>query len=448
MPGRTQSWPSWPEFSAPGTKEVRDEDFATAMKTIIAEYGADNLQKSWMKVCHELKVITDEIAEKGSNVIPIFETDSILSDGFTDTQRAEVQRVGAFVCRATVSEQEAKAHYEDLTKFTAANKSAIKAWPADNPSMLILYNSPTQNAIRTHPNHLGLQRRLNELWHNYDVSEETSPDPLLFLDGVRDRPPGKPFLGLGPHIDAGSLCRWADPAYRNVYSHIFSGSPEAHDAFDIRLRKDADQALYKGMAHSTVLRTFQGWTALTPTQAREGTIMVYPNLKYAMAYMLLRPFFTPPSEESGKDIMDPETWSLNEGDAWFPGTFKVQSQRLSRTSHPHLRLEECLVYMPKVNAGDTVWWHCDVCHAVDTEHTGKENAAVAFIGSCPTTPTNKAYIKEQLAATLAGRPPADYAEGNENDLDETTLQGYVGLVGLSAEARRAFGFEIAPWNTF
>ncbi|KAH7392003.1 hypothetical protein DE146DRAFT_617871 [Phaeosphaeria sp. MPI-PUGE-AT-0046c] len=444
MPELMQAWPSWPEFSNLGLDEAKDQDFTAAMKTIVTEYGTESLRKSWIKVCGELRTITDEIVQKGSEIIPTFTTDEILSNGFTDTQRAEVRRIGAFVCQATIPEAEVKAHYKNLTKFTAANKDAIKAWPADNPSMLILYNSPTQNALRSHPKHLGLQHKLNELWHNYDTTEETSSEPLLFLDGVRDRPPGKPFLGLGPHIDAGSLCRWAAPSYRKVYQNIFSGNPEAHDAFDIRLRKDADQALYKGRAHSTVLRTFQGWTALTPTQAREGTIMVYPNLKYAVAYMLLRPFFVPPSKESGADIMDPETWTLREEDAWFPGTFKTQSQRLSRTSHPHLRLDECLVYMPKVNSGDTVWWHCDVCHAVDTEHTGQGNAAVAYIGACPTTPTNKTYIREQLAATLAGRPPPDYAEGNENDLDETKLEGYVGLDGLSDEARKAFGFETAP----
>jgi hypothetical protein len=75
--------------------------------------------------------------------------------------------------------------------------------------------------------------------------------------------------------------------------------------------------------------------------------------------MLLRPFFRPPMEE-GADVMDPETWTLDDKTGWFPGTFKTQSQRLSRVSHPHLKLEECLVHMPKVNPGDTVWWHCDV----------------------------------------------------------------------------------------
>jgi hypothetical protein len=359
MPATTREWPAWPEFTTPDTTESKDPDLLSVKKAIIAEYGAEELRQSWIKICQELRTITDEIIEKGNEMIPIFDTSEVLSKGFNDTQKAEIQRIGAFICRATIPEAETNSHYEEMTRYVANNKASIQAWPKESPSMLILYNSPTQNAIRSHPNHLKLQRTLNELWHGYDASEGTSPEPFAYLDGIRDRAPGQPFLGLGPHIDAGSFCRWADPAYRKVYDNIFRGEPEAHDAFDIRLRKDADQEMYKATAHSTVLRTFQGWTALTPTAPREGTIMIYPNLKYVIAYMLLRPLFQPPKDKNA-DIMDPRNWTLDEETGWFPGTFKTQSQRLSRASHPHLRLEECLVYMPKVNAGDTVWWHCDV----------------------------------------------------------------------------------------
>lgn len=359
MPATTREWPAWPEFTAADATHIKEPDLLSIKKTVIAEYGSEALFQSWIKVCHELQAVTEEIVEKGSRIIPVFDTAEILSNGFSEAQQAEVQRIGAFICRATIPEAETNSHYDDMTKYVAENKKSIQAWPKESPSMLILYNSPTQNAIRSHPNHLNLQRKLNGLWHNYDASNDTSPEPLAYLDGLRDRAPGQPFLGLGPHIDAGSLCRWADPAYRKVYDNIFRGRPEAHDSFDIGLRKDADQEVYKAMAHSTVLRTFQGWTALTPTAPREGTIMIYPNLKSVIAYMLLRPFFQPPKDKNA-DVMDPETWTLDEETGWFPGTFKTQSQRLSRMSHPHLRLEECLVHMPKVNPGDTVWWHCDV----------------------------------------------------------------------------------------
>ena len=453
MPASIREWPAWAEYTSEDAASVKDPEFLAIKKSIIAEYGAEALRKSWIKVCKQLEAITDEIADKGNTIIPTFETSQVLDDGFTAVQEQEIKRIGAFVCRGTVPATETTSLYSDLKQYVADNKDSIQAWPAESPSMLVLYNSPTQNALRSHPNHLKLQRKLNELWH--DSTDETSPDPLVYLDGVRDRAPGQPFLGLGPHIDAGSLCRWADPTYRKVYGSIFSGEPDNHDPYDLGVRKNADQELYKGMAHSTVIRTFQGWTALTPTAPREGTIMVYPNIKTAIAYVLLRPFFTPPQDLAY--IMDSEKWTLNDSTGWFPGTTKPDSQRLSRASHPHLRLEECMVYMPQINPGDTVWWHCDVClsnphllaslilykmcHAVDTEHLGQNNASVAFIAACPTTPVNELYVKRQLAAILGGRPAPDYAEGND-DLDETAMKGYVGLGGLGDEARRAFGFHL------
>ena len=48
---------------------------------------------------------------------------------------------------------------------------------------------------------------------------------------------------------------------------------------------------------------------------------------------------------------------------------------LSPESHPHLRLGECMVSVPKVKPGDTVFWHCDVVHAVEKEHTGSGDSA-------------------------------------------------------------------------
>jgi hypothetical protein len=55
---------------------------------------------------------------------------------------------------------------------------------------------------------------------------------------------------------------------------------------------------------------------------------------------------------------------------------------------------------------------------------------------------NKAYIKRQLTATLAGRAPPDYTMVDDIDTDETKLKGYVGLDGLTGVARTAFGYGL------
>lgn len=80
-------------------------------------------------------------------------------------------------------------------------------------------------------------------------------------------------------------------------------------------------------------------------------------------------------------------------------------------------------------------------HAVDTEHLGEENASVVFIAACPTTSINKTYIKSQLEASLAGRPPPDYVIG-AGDLNEIAFKGHAGFDGLSTEAKKALGFEL------
>jgi ectoine hydroxylase-related dioxygenase (phytanoyl-CoA dioxygenase family) len=34
-----------------------------------------------------------------------------------------------------------------------------------------------------------------------------------------------------------------------------------------------------------------------------------------------------------------------------------------------------MVSVPKVNPGDAVFWHCDVVHSVEQEHTGSGDSA-------------------------------------------------------------------------
>ncbi|KAH8590336.1 hypothetical protein B0O99DRAFT_552441 [Bisporella sp. PMI_857] len=434
MPGRIRQWPAWGEYGPAPGKDIEDPEFLRAKRDIIEKYGADSLRQSWISVCNELGRVTDDIASHGSATIPILTADHIIEKGFMPHEISAIKRTGCCIIRGVIPETEASQLYQDLKQYVTDNKPHITGWPKESPAMLMLYDSPTQNIIRTHPRQLRLQRILNEFWH--DETRKTSPDPLVYYDGIRDRVPGQPFLGLGPHVDAGSLCRWADASYRKVYDKIFSGSALEHDAWDLGVRKDAVQDLFQGEAHSKVFRSFQGWTALTRTAPNEGTLLLYPNVSVVVAYMLLRPFFRPPADKSL--IMDPTTWTLDESD-YFPGTFKPHSQRLSRSSHPHLRLEECLVHIPKMQAGDTVWWHCDVCHAVDPNHEGTENASVAYVAACPTTQINTEYVKAQLQAISSGQAPPDFHPGSGSD--ERMFKGYKGHRDLSMEARKAYGYD-------
>ena len=359
MPAETVEWPPWKEFvldKSVSEQYQKDNDYTTSKKAVIEEFGEDALRKSWLKTCAELEKVTEEIEAKGSKIMPEITLQEVLQNKVSDETKDEIKRVGCFIVRDVIPKQEADGLFRDLKQFMETNRSLVKGWPEATPSILRLYSTPTQNTARTPPNQLQLMRWINSLWHWTDP--EVSADPLLYADAVRVRPGKSPFLGLGPHIDAGSLCRWGDKHYRRVYESIFSGNPEKHDCYDMDARKDADQMKFPGPGQSTVLRAFQGWTALTRTAPREGTIRLYPNVKWSIAYVLLRPFFKPPADES--KIMDASAWTFDAEGPWFPGTDKQTSQYLSRPSHPHLRLEQCLLHVPTIEAGDTVWWHADV----------------------------------------------------------------------------------------
>lgn len=359
MPHALETWPAWKEYGN-GSDNSLDQSFADAKAEIIAQYGEEAIRQSWSKVCKNLEAVTERLARLRSEAVPIFDMQAIGNGGFSDAQRDQLKSSGCCIVRGVLTDDEAGSLFRDLKEFTANNKGRIPGWPAESVAIYNLYNSPSQIAIRTHPNHIKLQRMLNSLYH--DESGSTSPEPLSYTDAVRIRSPGQPFLGLGPHIDAGSLCRWADPQYRKVYEAIFSGHPENFDAYDLGARHKANQFLFEAKAHSVVFRSFQGWTALTPAAAREGTLMLYPEVSNVIAYVLLRPFFSPPSNE--EDIMDAAKWTFDAETTAFPGTFKDQSQRMSITSHPHLRFKQCLTYIPKMNPGDTVFWHTDVSNFI------------------------------------------------------------------------------------
>ena len=140
--------------------------------------------------------------------------------------------------------------------------------------------------------------------------------------------------------------------------------------------------------------------------------------------------------------MNASKWTFDAETPWFPGTFAGDSQMLSPSSHPHLRLKECMVPIPAMEPGDTIWWHADMCHAVEVEHNGKNEACVAYIAAAPSTKQNKRYMKQQLEDLLKGVPPLDFRHNDcASERDFVGFQGEVSVLG--DEGRRALGFGLA-----
>ncbi|KAL6399647.1 hypothetical protein AUP68_17052 [Ilyonectria robusta] len=430
MAGKAATWPDWPEFVK--TTAESGDDLVGYKTAIVEKYGKESLVKSWLKVCKELASVTAKISAAGNSIIPEVQ----YGDMFTldPEEKQKLKDTGCFIVRNVYTREQADEWFKNLKDYVAANRPSIRGWPVETPFILNLYYSPTQIAARSHPHQLKLSEELNTWWH--DDAGVSSPEPLSYADGVRIRPPGVQFYGLGPHIDAGSLSRWADATYQLAYGAVFSGNPELLDNYDLTHRKSANQALFPGSAHSRVFRSFQGWTALTSTGPREGSLMLYPHVKWTIAYVLLRPFFKQP--ESEEDIMDATKWEFDDTTPWFPRTFRDNSQLLSPYSHPHLRMRECLVSIPHMNAGDTIWWHADMCHAVEVEHTGDHDSSVAYIAATPRTAENISYVKGQLEDFLNGLPPEDFRAGpKEHEFNLFT--GEKGIIGEAGRSAMGFG---------
>jgi hypothetical protein len=278
-------------------------------------------------------------------------------------------------------------YYEDQKKKADIDKY-FSDLQSGKPQIFGLYWSKTQVNIRQ-SNELDVVKKwLNKLWIN-EHDGETIFDPnheLVYADRVRRREPGDKTLGLSPHCDAGSVERWVDKGYQGVYEKIFSDNFSEYDPFNAAYRNTTQEIESPAVSH--VFRTFQGWVALTEQGPGDGTLQLIPLAK-SMAFILTRA------------LLD----DVDENDLCG----SKPARALSVNSKYHSLLLRGLVSIPKMNAGDTVWWHPDVVHGVEDHHTGKGYSNVAYVGSTPHCKKNLAYAKKQSIKFLEGKSPPDFA---------------------------------------
>lgn len=260
--------------------------------------------------------------------------------------------------------------------------------------------------------------------------------PLSYADRLRIRRPGDAQFTLGPHVDSGSIERWEDPTYAKVYKEILeTGNWEAHDAYDARWRLEAKMDMYNAPGGCSMLRLWQGWLAMSETGPGEGTLRVCPMLREQTAYTLLRPFF-----EANPDRLDASIRQKMDLTPEFPGSIPGTCQENNDLTHPHLRLKDTMIPLPKVEPGDYAAWHCDMLHSVDPMHAGKSDSAVLYIPATPLCELNAKYLVRQRACALEGSPAADFPGAGDPGQGEA---GFVDQVqwerDLSKDGLRAMG---------
>ncbi|KAJ3528993.1 hypothetical protein NM208_g9956 [Fusarium decemcellulare] len=368
---------------------------------------------AWSRLTSRLAELSDEIEEKRQRTIPEATYDQLVNNPSPELIY-RIRECGSVVVRETVSKDQALKWLGDVRDYIKLNPQ-VKGFPEDDKQVYEIYWSKAQQQARSHPQMLKTQAALLSIFTAPPKSNISLNTPLLYSDRLRIRNPGDAKFALGPHIDGGSIERWEDPTYRQVYEKILTGKWEEYNAWEMEKRADAVQDLYPGPGSTGLYRSWQGWTSLSETGPTEGTLLIYPFIREHSAYLLMRPLFKPRKPRSDfqdrKAFLAPNNWELDFETTNFPGSPHRRNQELNDETHPHLELLRTMVCMPKVYPGDTVWWHSDVIHAVESQHCGQNGAAVFYIPAVALTPRNAEYIRDQRATLLSGKPAPDFPGG-------------------------------------
>lgn len=103
----------------------------------------------------------------------------------------------------------------------------------------------------------------------------------------------------------------------------------------------------------------------------------------------------------------------------------------------HPLLIKALSSIPALNAGDSVWWHCDIIHSVAPVENQQGWGNVMYIPAAPMCEKNLAYaqkVKSPRKRRLAGDfPREDY---------EASWQGRFTVEDLNIHGKRALGMPV------
>jgi hypothetical protein len=368
------------------------------------------------------------LRDRGAPVIPEIAFDDIVNNRVTAEDITVVKSRGACVIRNVFDrslveqwDDEIAAYVErndlDAKLLNRAEDKYFGQLASSKPQIYGVYWSKPQVLARQSDELTRARVFLNTLWKSESEGRvHFDPNHVpVYADRLRRRPPGSESLGLSAHCDGGSVERWIEANFRKVYRHVFSGNWRDYDPFDAAYRTDVEEI--PSPAVCSMFRTFQGWTALTPQGPGDGTLQLVP-VANAMVYILLRAL--------QDDIADDDLCGAMPGRA------------LSIKEQYHAPLFHALSSIPLMQAGDTVFWHSDVIHAVEDAHRGKGYSNVMYIASLPSCAKNDAYLKRQLPSFLEGKSPPDFPA----DHFETDFAGRAVAADLTPVGRAQMGMNL------
>ena len=413
------------------TSETLPADHKAAIRQLKRELRAQigDVQAVFNKLSDKIATRVAEInalKNKGESVWPEIPFADVKNGTITDAQREAVKRRGCAVIKGHFPREQALAwdrsmlDYLDLNKFDEVYKGPgdnfFGTLTASRPEIYPIYWSQAQMQARQSEEMAQVQSFLNRLW-TFESNGKQWFDPdvsVIYPDRIRRRPPGTTSKGLGAHTDSGALERWLLPAYQQVFARVFDGNVEKYDPWNAAHRTEVEEYTVDNTTKCSVFRTFQGWTALSDMIPGQGLLHVVP-IPEAMAYILLRPLLD--------DVPEDELCGV------APGRVLPVSEKW------HPLLIEALTSIPALDAGDSVWWHCDVIHSVAPVENQQGWGNVMYIPAAPMCEKNLAYAKKVKEALETGASPGDFPREDY----EKSWQDRFTVNDLNIHCKRALG---------
>ncbi|KAJ9131720.1 hypothetical protein NKR23_g11573 [Pleurostoma richardsiae] len=481
--------------------------FANIKRRLIQGHEAA-VEASWRRLLSALKGELAQIHRLGADLIPVIDFADIDDRAKVTPFERGLKRYGVAVVRGVVSPDAASRWVNQTRDYLARNRESLKPPPPQDPTCFDLFWTPAQIAVRAHPSMLRVQKWAMSFWESKgadaDLSRIATRCPISYADRLRihdstilgaTAAAANPANGnsaadstsiatgstLLAQVDSGSLERWEPDGYGRggAYEAIFHGRWEDFDPWDPSGRVAVTPDLYNGAGACSIFRMFQGVLALT--SGEPASIRVLPSPKLVIAYLLLRPFFSPKSkapahEEEDDDVdlanpklasewdafLHPDNWALDaEQTTIIHGAVPGHAQRITELWHPHLRLRKSLVEIPTLRAGDYVLWHCDEAYSIVTAGASKPGtpaidsppapaapSILMYTGSCPLTQTNALFLARQRKAFMLGQPGPDFDSigsgmGAEAPREDGAALREIAEVG-GDDGLRAMG--LVPWE--